>query len=134
MRVTVIPVKFSVLGTIPRDIEMAVEVLEIRGRNETILITALLRMGKIIRRVLETWCHSDSSEKPTAYTDVKNSHNNDKTDKWYICKPEDEIHKFLWDFQIHLDPPIRASRYQEKKNLSSSGFCYFRIKENKNLI
>ena len=46
------------------------------GQVETIQTTALWRTARILRRVLETWgdCyHSNSSEKPSANADVKNS-------------------------------------------------------------
>ena len=50
--------------------------LEIRGRIETIQTTALLRTARILRRVLEieeTFCHSNSSERPPVNADVKKS-------------------------------------------------------------
>ena len=40
---------------------------------ETIQTTAFLRSARILWRVLETCCHSNSSERPSANTDVKNS-------------------------------------------------------------
>ena len=66
--------------------------MEVDGRVETIQTTALLRTARILRWVLkaleETCCHSNSSEKPSANTDVKNSkgvnnNNNNNTQKWY---------------------------------------------------
>ena len=42
--------------------------MEIRGQEETIQITALLRLAE------ETCCHSDSSGKPSANAGVKKSH------------------------------------------------------------
>ena len=47
------------------------EDLEIRGGVETIQTTALLRSARILRRVLETCCHSKSSEKSSANAGVK---------------------------------------------------------------
>ena len=48
----------------------------IKGRVEPIQTTILLRTARIPRRVPETWggfCLSNSSERPSAKTDVKNS-------------------------------------------------------------
>ena len=50
---------------------------------ETIQTTILLRTARILRRALKTCCHSNSSEKPLAKTDVKNSqgvNNNNNND------------------------------------------------------
>ena len=55
MRVTVIPLIIGELGTVPRVLARRLEVLEIGGRAETIQITALLRSGRILSKVLETW-------------------------------------------------------------------------------
>ena len=44
-----------------------------KGRVGTIKTTALLRSARILRRVLKTCCHWNSSERPSANTDVKNS-------------------------------------------------------------
>ena len=52
MKVTVIPVVIGALGTVTKEL---VEDWEIRGREETIQTTALLRSAGILRRVLETW-------------------------------------------------------------------------------
>ena len=60
-------------GTITKELLKGLEDLEVGGRVETIQTTALLRMARILRRVLEICCHSNSSEKPSANTDVKNS-------------------------------------------------------------
>ena len=49
------------------------EDLEFGGRVETIQITALLRTVRILRRVLETCCHSNSNERPSSNADLKNS-------------------------------------------------------------
>ena len=50
-----------------------VDELEVGSQVETIQTTALLKTTKILRRVLETCCHSISGEKPSAYADVNNS-------------------------------------------------------------
>ena len=51
---------------------------EIRGRVETIQTIALLILSRILRRVLETCCHSDFSKNPEANADLKNSQTNKK--------------------------------------------------------
>ena len=50
MKVTVIPIVFGALGTVPKGLEE----LEITVRIETIQTTALLRSARILRRVLKT--------------------------------------------------------------------------------
>ena len=54
MRMTVVPIVIGALGTIPKGLEKEREELEIRGRLETIQVTAWLRMVRILRRILET--------------------------------------------------------------------------------
>ena len=54
MRLTVIPVVFGALRTIPKDLARKLKELEIGGRIGTIRTTALLRSARILRRVLET--------------------------------------------------------------------------------
>ena len=41
------------------------------GQRETIRTTASLRLARILRRILETWCHSNSSEKTSPNASVK---------------------------------------------------------------
>ena len=75
MTVAVIPFVIGALGTVPKGLESGRIELEIGGRIETIQTTALLRLAKISKRVLvikETCCHSDSSERPSPNTCVKN--------------------------------------------------------------
>ena len=67
---TFIPI--SALGTVTKGFIKGLEDLEIRGQVETILTTALLRLVRILRRVLETWSHSNSSETPSVNTSVIN--------------------------------------------------------------
>ena len=84
MKVTIVPIVIGALGTITNGLLKSLEDLEVGGRLETIQTTALLRTARIWRRVLETCCHSNSSAKPSANTDMKNSrgvNNNDKTSK-----------------------------------------------------
>ena len=76
MKVTIVPIVIGALGTVTKGLLKGLEDLEVGGRVETIQTTALLRTARIQRRVLEieeTCCHSNSSEKPSANTDVKNS-------------------------------------------------------------
>ena len=47
-----------VLDTIPKGLVKGLEELEIKGQVETIQTTALLRSARILRRILETCCHS----------------------------------------------------------------------------
>ena len=55
MKVTIVPIVISALGTITKGLLKRLEDLEIGGRVETIKTTALLRTARILRRVLETW-------------------------------------------------------------------------------
>ena len=72
MKVTIVPIVISALGTITKGLED----FEVGGRVETIQTTALLRMARILRRLLETWRDLLSLTlqwKPSANADVKNS-------------------------------------------------------------
>ena len=76
MKVTIVPIVIGALGTMTKGLLKGLEDLEIGGRTETIQMTALLRTARIMRkswRFEETCCHSNSSEKPSVNTDVKNS-------------------------------------------------------------
>ena len=61
IKVTVIPTVISVLGTVPKGLVKELEELEIRTQVETIQMTALSRLARIPRRVLETCCHSNNN-------------------------------------------------------------------------
>ena len=52
MKVTVMPIVFGALGTIPKGLKNGLEDLEIRGQVETVQTTTSAR---ILGRVLETW-------------------------------------------------------------------------------
>ena len=54
MNVTVILIVIGALGTVTKGLVQGLEDLEIRGREETIQITALLKSARILRSVLET--------------------------------------------------------------------------------
>ena len=47
--------EISSLGTFLKGLVKGLEDLEIRGQVETIQTTALLKLGRILSRVLETW-------------------------------------------------------------------------------
>ena len=74
MKVTMIPVAIGTLGTIPNGLVKGLEDLEIRRQEETIQTTALFRSARILRgswRPKETYCHSKSSERPSANAGLK---------------------------------------------------------------
>ena len=73
MKVTVIPIVTGTLGTVTKGLLQGIEDLEIRGRVETIQTIALLRSARILRRLLETCCHSKSHKKPSTNAGLKNS-------------------------------------------------------------
>ena len=76
MKVTIVPIVIGALGTITKWLLKGLEDLEVGGRVEIIQTTALLRTVRILRRVLETWgdlLSLNSSDRPSADTDVKNS-------------------------------------------------------------
>ena len=55
MKVTIVPIVIGTLGTVTKGLLKGLEDLGVSGRVETIQTTALLRMARILRRVLETW-------------------------------------------------------------------------------
>ena len=55
MKVTIVPIVIGALGTITKGLLKGLEDIEVGGWEETIQMTALLRMARILRRVLETW-------------------------------------------------------------------------------
>ena len=73
MKVTIIPIVTGALGTVTKGLVQGLDDLEIPGRVETIQTSALLRSARILRRVLETCCYSNSNEKTSANAGVKNS-------------------------------------------------------------
>ena len=54
MKVIVIPIVIGVLGTVTKGLIQGLENLEIREWAETIQTSALLRLTRILRRVMET--------------------------------------------------------------------------------
>ena len=73
IKVTITTIVIGALDTVTKGLVQGLEDLKIKGREETIQTTALLRSVRILRRVQEICCHSNSSEKPSANTGVKNS-------------------------------------------------------------
>ena len=55
MKLMVIPIVIGALGTVTKELVQGLQDLDIRGRVETIQTTALLRLARIPRGVLETW-------------------------------------------------------------------------------
>ena len=72
MKVTSIYV-IGALCTVTKGLVKVLEDLEIRGRVETIQTTVWLTSARILRRVQETCCHLDFSERPSPYVNVENS-------------------------------------------------------------
>ena len=54
MKVMIVPIVIGVFGTITKGLLKGLEDLEVGGWVETIQMTALLRMARILRQVLET--------------------------------------------------------------------------------
>ena len=70
----VISIVIGALGTVTKGLVKRLEDLKIRTRVETIQTTAMLRpTWKEFWRLKETYCHSNSSERPSADAGVKNS-------------------------------------------------------------
>ena len=55
MKVTIMPMVTGAFGTVTKELSKGLGDLEFGGRVETIQTTALLKTGRILRRVLETW-------------------------------------------------------------------------------
>ena len=131
MKVTIVPIVIGAFGTITKGLLKGLWDLEVGGRVETIQMTALSRTARILRRVLDNWCHSNSSEKSSANSDVKNSegvnsnnNNNksedeprpsklylywDKTDFWEASRRYEETCG-------HLDANVKLSANVSLKN------------------
>ena len=67
----VIPIVISDQGTVTKGLVKGLEELEIRTQVETIQTTAQSRSARILRKVPETCCHSNSSERPSADASVQ---------------------------------------------------------------
>ena len=55
MKVTIIPIVTGAFGTVTKGLLKGQEDLEFGGRVDTIQTTALLKIARILRKVLETW-------------------------------------------------------------------------------
>ena len=96
MKVTIKPIVIGDLGTVTKGLLKGLEDFEIRGRAETIQTTALLKSASILsRRLEETRCHSNSSERPSAYDGEKNSQK--RTDNYVNVA---KIRKKLWNSKV----------------------------------
>ena len=76
MQVTIIPIVIGAFGKVTKGLLKALANLEVGGRVKTIQTTALLERPEYWEkswRLEETCCHSDSSERPSVHTDVKNT-------------------------------------------------------------
>ena len=77
MKVTILPIVIGALGTITKGLLKGLEDLEIGGRTETIQTDSTAKNGQNPEtspwRLEETCCHLNTSERPSADTDVKNS-------------------------------------------------------------
>ena len=55
MKVTIILIVIGAFGTVTKGLLKGLEDFEVGGRVETMETTALFRMVRILRRVMETW-------------------------------------------------------------------------------
>ena len=53
-KMTIIPIVIGAFGTVTKGLLEGLDDLEVGGRVETLQVTSLLRMARILRRVLET--------------------------------------------------------------------------------
>ena len=77
MKVTFLRIIIGVLGTVTKELIKGLVDSEIKGQVETIETTALLASARILKEFLkleETCSRSNSSERPSANADVKNSY------------------------------------------------------------
>ena len=81
MKMKIITNVIGALGTVTKGLLKGLEKFEVGGRVETIQTTTLLRKARILRRILETCCHSNSSERPQVSADVKNSYGDNSNNK-----------------------------------------------------
>ena len=54
MKATIVPIVIGAFGTVTKGLLKGLEDLEVGERMETIQTTALLKMARILRRILET--------------------------------------------------------------------------------
>ena len=74
MKVTIISVVIGAFGTVTKGLLKGLEDLEVGDRVDTIQTTVLLKTAREESwRLKETCYHSNSSERPLAYADGKDS-------------------------------------------------------------
>ena len=99
MKVMIIQIMIGAFGTVTKGLLNGPEDLAIGGRVDTNQTTAFLKMARILRRFLETWWNLlslNSSERPSAYADMKNS-------KGMII-----IEKTCWKSDAYEKPPDKT--------------------------
>ena len=88
--------------------------MEVGGRVETVQSTTLLRTATILRSVLETrgyLPHSNSSERPSANADVKNSQGVNITINNFGIQEADMTK------QEDMKEKIKRESYEDKENI-----------------
>ena len=73
MKVTIVPIVIGALGTVTKGLLKGLEDLEVGGLSKRQHCWGRPESWDESWRLEETCCHSNSSEKPSANTDVKNS-------------------------------------------------------------
>ena len=111
MLVTIIPIVIGAFGTVTKGLLKGLEDLEVGGGVETTQTTSLLRTARIPRRVLETWGHSNSSEKQSANANVKNSNENNKTEA---------DSGIIIQYQLEYNKDLRSFRSEQARKLAFS--------------
>ena len=71
MKIKILQIVIGAFGTVTKGLLKSLEDQEAGGRVDTIQTTTLLRTARILRRVLETWCLSNSRERTSANANVK---------------------------------------------------------------
>ena len=77
--------------------------------------TTALRSARILGRVEETCCHSNSSEKPSANANVKNSQRS-KIIRRKKSIQENETPKIAWHLEIQMGHLIQAKKARHSFN------------------
>ena len=86
MKVTIISILICAFGTVTKGLLKGLADLEIRARVDTIKTTTLLRRPEYwekSRRLEEICCHPNSSERPSAKTNMKNSQGVNYNNMWH---------------------------------------------------
>ena len=102
MKVTFIAIVIDALGTVPKGLLKGLHNLEVGGRVISIQTTALLRLSRILRRVLERWgdlCHSKPSKRLSAAAKISQVVNN-AIIMMIVCKPTFLNVLYSWSFGL----------------------------------